>query len=403
MRVNIAPLAAVAAATAVLLTGCSTGSAEEASPAAGDVAQVDASTLDTGNFPTTPQPAFSTVGDDFIGRSIEGQRMAEYVINPIEIDPQLTDLKSMSTYVVKDGKSLGNLLPDPIPQAAVDNGMLIGFASTRSTPGKDNQQSLVNAVFRFPDAASAQKAATDLHVATLNGDSYGTGPAQPGKIDVLPNTLVGNRESSLGLTTNAFTPYNEYVLYQWTQTPVTQKDWAAQTIAKVVRDQGPMIEKFPATAPGDYANIKLDVDNVLRLTIPTEGTTATSQFAVYGPRGASHFDSDPATLLEAFEATGTTRLAVNETNVYLSQTEEGSKDLMDRLGRAFETGEGMTPSMPPANVPGAKCWTVDTPQGVGTRCLVQHGQYVGESAVLDGEQRAQQLAAAQYLILTSPK
>ncbi|WP_419179009.1 DUF7373 family lipoprotein [Prescottella equi] len=35
------------------------------------------------------------MGDDFRGRSIEGQRMPEYVVNPIEIDPQLTDLPEM--------------------------------------------------------------------------------------------------------------------------------------------------------------------------------------------------------------------------------------------------------------------------------------------------------------------
>ncbi|NKT14622.1 hypothetical protein GS495_16165 [Rhodococcus hoagii] len=40
----------------------------------------------------------------------------------------------MSTYVIKDGKSLSTLLPDPIPQAAVDNGMLAGFSSAAPLP-----------------------------------------------------------------------------------------------------------------------------------------------------------------------------------------------------------------------------------------------------------------------------
>ncbi|MGO4205181.1 hypothetical protein AB4Z09_26285 [Rhodococcus sp. TAF43] len=214
---------------------------------------------------------------------------------------------------------------------------------------------------------------------------------------------IGDRQTSDGFTTNAFTPYNEYVLYQWTQTPDTQKDWAAQTIAKTVRDQGPLIEKFAATAPGDYANIKVDVDSVLRLTIPIDGKTSTSQFAVYGPRGASHFANDAATKLDLFESTGTTRMAVNETDVYLSQTEDGSKKLMDGMSQAFETGGGLIPSAAPANVPNAKCWTKDTPQGVGTKCLVQHGQYLGEITTMDDETKAHQLTAAQYLILTSPK
>lgn len=403
MRVKIAPLAALAAATAVLVTGCGTGSAEEPAPeqAAGDVAVVDASTLDTGDFRTTPQTEFTTIGDDFLGRSIEGQRMAEYVVNPIEIDPQLTDLTPMSTYVVKDGKSLSILLPDPIPQAAVDHNMLAGFSSARSTAGREGDQSLINAVLRFPDATTAQNAATALHEATMNND-YGTGLPQAGAIDVLPSTLVSNRETAGEIATNAFTPYNEYVLYQWTNTPVADKEWAAKTIAKTVRDQGPLIEKFAATAPGDFANIKVDVDSVLRLTVPTE-RTSTSEFAVYGPRGASHFANDPATKLAMFESTGTTRQAVDQTTVYLSQTEEGSKKLAEQMGAAFETSGGLTPTTAPANVPNAECWTKDTPQGVGTKCLVQHGQYVGEITTMDDERKAHQLTAAQYLILTSPK
>lgn len=104
-----------------------------------------------------------------------------------------------------------------------------------------------------------------------------------------------------------------------------------------------------------------------------------------------------------FDGAGATRLAIDQTNVYLSRTEEGAKALIDRRGQAFETGDGMAASTPPVNVPGVKCWTKGTPRGVGTRFLVQHGQYVGESAVLDGENKAHQLVAAQYRILTSPK
>lgn len=46
---------------------------------------------------------------------------------------------------------------------------------------------------------------------------------------------------------------------------------------KTVRDQGPLIEKFAATAPADFANIKVDVDSVLRLTIPTERTSTSDR------------------------------------------------------------------------------------------------------------------------------
>ena len=171
-----------------------------------------------------------------------------------------------------------------------------------------------------------------------------------------------------------------------------------------VRRGAPLVNRGQRglSAPGDFANIKVDVDSVLRLTIPNE-QASTSEFAVYGPRGASHFANDPATKLALFEATGTTRQAVDQTTVYLSQTEDGSKKPAEQMGAAFETSGGLTPTAAPANVPNAKCWTKDTPQGVGTKCLVQHGQYVGEITAMDDEKKAHQLTAAQYLILTSPK
>ncbi|MBU4616211.1 hypothetical protein IM877_15960 [Rhodococcus sp. GG48] len=65
----------------------------------------------------------------------------------------------------------------------------------------------------------------------MNND-YGTGLEQPSSIDVLPSTLVSNRETAGEVSTNAFAPYDEYVLYQWTNTPATQKEWAAKTMRR---------------------------------------------------------------------------------------------------------------------------------------------------------------------------
>ncbi|WP_458682598.1 DUF7373 family lipoprotein [Prescottella equi] len=129
----------------------------------------------------------------------------------------------------------------------------------------------------------------------------------------------------------------------------------------------------------------------------------TSEFAVYGPRGSSHFANDPATKLALFEATGTTRQAVDQTTVYLSQTEDGSKKLAEQMGGCVRDRRRPDPDRGAGDVPGAKCWTKDTPQGVGTKCLVQHDQYVGESTAMGDERTAPELTAAQYLILTSSK
>ncbi|NKS57432.1 hypothetical protein GS504_08055 [Rhodococcus hoagii] len=97
MRVKIAPIAAAAAATA-----SSWPDAEPDTPTTRHRnrrrARSRSSIRPPSTPPTsalTPQLQLTTIGDDFRGRSIEGQRMPEYVVNPIEIDPQLTDLPEM--------------------------------------------------------------------------------------------------------------------------------------------------------------------------------------------------------------------------------------------------------------------------------------------------------------------
>lgn len=399
---KIAPIAAAAAAAVLLLAGCgqdsTTGEAEAAVKSGGDSGQVDASSLDTGTVPTTPRPEFSTVGDAFLGRSIEGQRMAEFVVLPPELDPQLTEGAPMSTYVIKDGNSLGPILPGPTEEVAADNGMLVGFSTSRSTEGRGpDEKSVVHAVLRFPDAAAAKKAATEMHQSVLTFDA-GTGLPQPGTINNFPDTLATKSEANGTFSTNGFTPHNEYVIYTWAKAPAAEKDWTAKVLAKAATDQGAMIEKFPATAPDQYKNLKVDVDNVLRYAIPTEGKQSTSSGAVYGPRGAAHFSTDALTTLDSFEQTGTTRAAMDASTVYLSDTEEGSQKLKDAFLQEQQSAGGMTKAAAPANVPGAECLSKETPRGVENYCLVQRGNYLGEIYLLDQEKEAHQMAAAQYLL-----
>jgi hypothetical protein len=402
---KIAPIAAAATAAVLLLAGCSDdstdGSAEPAAKSGGDTEQVDPASLDTGAFPTAPRPEFTSVGDAFLGRSVEGQRMAEFVVLPPELDPQLTEGAPMSTYVIKDGNSLGIILPDPTEKVAADNGMLVGFSTSRSTEGRGpEEKSLVHAVLRFPDAAAAKKAATEMHQSVLAYDS-GTGLPQPGTINNFPDILATKSEANGAFSTNGFTPHNEYVIYTWAKAPAAEKDWAAKILAKASTDQGAMIDKFPATAPDQYKNLKVDVDNVLRATIPTEGKQTTSSGAVYGPRGAAHFSTDALDTLDTFKETGTTRQAQDATNVYLSENEQGANDLMSAFGQEVATVGGMTPAAAPANVPNSACWSKQTSQGVENYCLVQKGTHLAEIYELDAEQKAHQMAAAQYLIFTA--
>ncbi len=100
-------VAAGAVAAGVLLAGC--GSSEAA--VGGDTAPtagVDRAALNTGDFPTTPQPPYGTADPDKTV-AIESQRMAEFTTLPFEVDPEITESFGSSKPVTDQGAQ-GQLL-----------------------------------------------------------------------------------------------------------------------------------------------------------------------------------------------------------------------------------------------------------------------------------------------------
>lgn len=360
-------------------------------------------TIDAGSFRTTPLPAFGPVGDDFKGRSIEGQRMAEFVTLPSEIDPTLTSGGGGAIYVIKDGKSLAVTAGKPVADAAQANGALSGFSTSRSTAG-GGEKSIVHSVMRYPDAAAAGKAAVDMAVAMQTvTDEWGSDLSQPGKIDILPDTQVSTSTSGDSFSSSAFTAHNEYVIYTWAKAPVAQKDWIAQVTAKALELQGPLIDKFPATPPEKYGTLPIDVDGVLRLTVPKEGESRyTDDMGVYGPRGTAHRSTDPAGALDYFEKTGMTNMATDQTSVYKTRDESSATELAADFAKEVEVVAKMTKDAGPAGVPDAGCWKLASSRTSAFYCLVQVGPYLGEIQSKD-KITAHQLTSAQYKMLAAAK
>ncbi len=83
--------AAVLATAAALLTSCSTAIDGSPVTSAGGPppGTVDIALLDVGNYPTRPSAPIGTAGTPEIGAIVEGQRMANYVTGPWEVDPSL--------------------------------------------------------------------------------------------------------------------------------------------------------------------------------------------------------------------------------------------------------------------------------------------------------------------------
>lgn len=412
LRRHTTSLIALAATASVLAAGCgkSTDGAAASVNSGGDSTTTSSATpvtpgdKDPGKFRTTPQPEFGTAGSDNMGRIVDGQRMAEFVVLPGEIDPQLSE--EARAYVYKTGSALRVILTEGVPEAADRNGMINGFSTHRSTGGDDPQlkKSLVHAVLRFPDAGSVTKAIAEMSQASLSNPQV---PYQPGAIDILPNSTVTTRDEPASKLTSAesYTPHGNYIIYDWVQAPLTEKDFVAKTIADAVAKQGPLIDKFPITPVDKLPEEKIDIDHVLKYAVPEEdGNRSVGQNAVYGPRGAAHFASNDMLNLKNFGETGTTRKASDGTNVYLSKNEVGSKSLFERFSK--EQAESFDEPSPIAGPPGVNNVDCVSARGGMTGkfyyCLVQKGRYLGEIIESD-QKKAMQKTTAQSMIFDKIK
>ena len=412
------PFAAVGVATVLLSGGCSSNTDGAAAPAksGGDTTSSDSTpkvpsplgstpgTIDTGSYRTTPLPPFGPIGDPFKGRSVEGQRMAEFVTLPGEIDPALVAGGGSGTYVIKNGDSLRVLTGKPVADAAQADGALAGFSTSRSTAESAARKQLVHAVMRFPDAAAAAKAAVDMNTALQTvPDEWGSALHDPGKIDILPDTKVSTKVNGDDFSSNSFTAHNEYVIYTWASAPQADKAWTAQVTAKALQLQAPLIDKFPATPPEKYGELPVDVDGVLRLTVPKGAETRyTDDMAVYGPRGAAHSATDPAGALDYFDKTGMTNMSSDQTAVYKTRDADAARELAGDFVKEVEVTMKMKKSTGPAGVPDAGCWALQSTRKQLFYCLVQVDKYLGEIQSED-EITAHQLASAQHKILAAAK
>nr|WP_024792898.1 hypothetical protein [Tomitella biformata] len=99
--------------------------------------------------------------------------MAEYIVLPTELDPLMTRSVSMSTQVLKGPSALSILLSGDAPAIAEREGMLMGFSTSRTYEDRDSENSVVHAVYRFPDAEAAKRAAKDMSDDSLRPVEYG--------------------------------------------------------------------------------------------------------------------------------------------------------------------------------------------------------------------------------------
>lgn len=410
-RNTLAPMMLIAA----LITGCSqTTTQGTAHPASTSTAAsaVNPTALDPGNYPTTAQPALGNAGSDHIGRIVEGQRMAGYVVGPWQADATLSVAGSDSpATIIETFEHLSHVLWTPIVGGAYNLPLVVGFSSERQTPGPAPQMMLRNAVVRFADPATATTAAQGMHDRSLHmprdprATPIVTAPEQtipiPGHPEAAGSLLTFQEANQTVRELNVFTAHGPYVLIQVARC-TTSPDCEIPLVAKTLDLQQPLIDTFTATPANQFAALPLDPTGLVARTLPLPPDQASSTTgAAYPPAAALHFDDDPVQTGPALSAAGVDEVAINLTTVYQAKDPAAGQTLTQTLHDIAAKTPAAQAAPPVPGLPQSHCTKVAGAGGLVPRywCLAAASRYTIK-AIARQLDKAHQQITAQYRILT---
>jgi hypothetical protein len=386
-------LAAIAVASALVVIGCGStvsGRAVKAPdhPDRPNADGVTVAMLNPGRYPTTVV-ALSLTPSQTTGVILEGQRMANNVVVPSEVDAALLQLGAFNTGPVDSPQALRAEFGRARADIAATHGFVSGFSTSRSSGGVPvPNTSLVNLVMRFADPRAAAAAAAEMT------DAYPI--RRPTPIPRHDDAAASAFDMPQGVIVESFTPRGSYVLYQWVQTDKPLPT-AAALIAATLDLQGPRIDEFVPTDPAQLASLPVDPTGLMSHTLPN---AATPTIGVYSAPAALHFQGDPVKSAALFAAAAVESMSLGLTMVYQARDPTGAARLVDQRA-ADEARAGATPIDGVAGLPNAKCLDhggnlQQTQFRFG--CYARAGRYAF-NASSPVAQDARQQTAAQYLLL----
>ncbi|MFD0362865.1 hypothetical protein ACFQZZ_15585 [Nocardia sp. GCM10030253] len=401
---------ALTAATLALATGCT-------APGNPIPRLPDLSALDVGEFGLEPlaEPAN---GNEGYGRALESVRLAEVMADPLEVDPTLKFSSGGfgATPLPTPAKAVA-FLADPVRAVLQRNGMVAGFAvgatdkDSGRTPPVGSARLLTIMVLRFPDAATATRAAEEIDTvdAAVNPENVAVG---------IPEYPAAHGHWRPNVPTLAVTVAHESFVVS-VLAGLTAPDLGALTAVarKAFAAQLPRLRDFVATPREELAAIPLDRDGMLARMVPHApgrwpfpavnygsgqqdagwDSAVQGTGVVYGPRGSLLWTPEKKAKPELIAINGLDVLFrfPNVTAARESFTAVARKDKEDP-----KTGVSI-PS--PAGVDDVSCIqdpTMTEPAVFHFICRVLYGRYV---ATIFGRssKSIQQRAAAQYALLVN--
>ncbi|WP_329409947.1 hypothetical protein OG563_45850 [Nocardia vinacea] len=368
----------------------------------------DPAALDVGPYSRSPLLA-PAHGSEYRGRVIESVRMAEIMLNPVDVDQALQIPLSRSRAVpLPTPAKAAALLADPVRAVLERHGMLAGFTvGATDTPSQvvvGGGRLLQVMVLRFPDPAAAQRAAQEIDAvdAAVSSDNVSV---------AIPEHPAAHAHWRPTVPTIAATVAQDAFVVSVLAGHTSPDLSALITLARRTFDvQVPLLRDFAPTPPDRFAELPLDRDGMLGRMVPEApgrwpfpvvilgdlaanagwGSLVQARGIVYGPRGAERFAGSSQ---EPVELLGLNRF---DRLMRFADAATAQKYFTRR-----KTPEGGVEVAAPAGLVDVRCTdTLNSTGMVKFDCVLRHGRYV--ALVFSRDYRdVQQRAAAQYALLVN--
>jgi len=344
-------------------------------------------------YPTTPRDIPEHPTTDASAATLEGRRLANFVLVPTFFDKTYTESGSLSTLAFKGPSSLGVLFGDaPVETIADRLGMYAGFSTARSTTDNDE---LVISVMVFPDDAAAAKASkqmadaaktkqSDFRAATLKGypKAYG---------------WAGKYESIDSRYLHTFLAHGPLVIYVWMSTTIKGDAYLHNIVPKVYDQQIALLKGYTPTPEAKLKEQKVDPSGLLARTLPNAPDNGTVNDGWYQAPGMLHFVVNPNDDKPIFATAGIDLVTRDGSTVYRAKDATGAKYVVDGF---IKESAGYVPSFKDMTAPSGADYVKCLQDSLAAQyyCVAQYGRYAVEIST-DSESDMASAVSAQGELL----
>lgn len=398
VRTQRIALTASCLALAGMLAGCA---GVQGTPTAGEI---DVRALEVGTYPIDKHDYSQDSGGK--GALLEGMRMSDAVVPTVRIDPMLKFGRGST--VVTDAEQALNFVAKVSKPVFDNRKLIVGYAASgadrpdpagQSNPAPD-ATAVTNALFRFPDEATAKLAARELEDVdiAISPDNRKLSSRK------YPDAHIHWRPGVP--TVGTFMAHKEFVISLFIQRPTADGDDLVKWVDKTLAAQVAQLGEFTATPENKLDSLEVDPDGLLaRVAVADRKDRAPdpASFAVYGGYHTVHRADDESVHLRLIEDAGVDHIGlVDDSYVARTRDAEAAQKLV--TGLLESEGAHYDPLGAPRDVPGAKCLQLnskgDPEREYKYRCYVAYKRYVGV-VTSDKEPDVRQKVAAEYALLAN--